>query len=286
VASGAGLALHRIHTLLTNQQQSCNVGSLKWARSRMPTFPTNGIGMSPYEIPRELPEQRPLIFVVEDDADIAGLICHHLNASGYATRRFASSVSVLEEAKKTVPSLFLLDIMIPGSDGFELCRFIRQTKSLAGVYIIFLTAKAGEMDRVKGLEYGGDDYITKPFSPRELLARIRAVLRSSQDPTEALTSKFGQVEIDAPSMTVKVAGKVVPTTMREFCLLDYLARHTSRVFTRDQLLEAVWTAGSFVTQRSVDVYVRRLREKIEPDPDNPSYLKTVRGIGYRFDIPK
>jgi DNA-binding response OmpR family regulator len=244
------------------------------------------MGMSSYEIHRELPAERPLIFVVEDDPDIAGLICHHLNASGYLTRSFASSASVLEEAKKTVPSLFLLDIMIPGSDGFELCRHIRQTKPLAGVYIIFLTAKTGEMDRVKGLEYGGDDYITKPFSPRELLARIRAVLRSSQEPTEVASSKFGHIEIDAPSMTVKVAGRLVPTTMREFSLLDYLARHASRVFTRDQLLEAVWTAGSFVTQRSVDVYVRRLREKIEPDPDNPSYLKTVRGIGYRFDIPK
>jgi two-component system phosphate regulon response regulator PhoB len=250
-------------------------------------FPVAQMGLSSYQISGEQWTEKPLIFVVEDDADIARLICHHLNASGYATRRFASSASVLEEAKKASPSLFLLDIMIPGSDGFELCRHIRQTKSLAGAYIIFLTAKTSEMDRVKGLEYGGDDYITKPFSPRELLARIRAVLRSSQEVgAEPGSTKFGHIEIDAPSMTVRVGGKLVPTTMREFCLLDYLARHASRVFTRDQLLDAVWTAGSFVTQRSVDVYVRRLREKIEPDPDNPSYLKTVRGIGYRFDIPR
>jgi DNA-binding response OmpR family regulator len=255
----------------------------------MPFSDTPGrtsIPMSSYEVSEELGTEKPLIFVVEDDVDIARLICHHLNVAGYMTRRFAGSSTVLDEAKKTVPALFLLDIMIPGSDGFELCRHIRQTKSLAGAYIIFLTAKTSEMDRVKGLEYGGDDYITKPFSPRELLARIRAVLRSSQEQVEPRSSKFGHIEIDGPSMTVRVNGKIVPTTMREFCLLDYLARHASRVFTRDQLLDAVWTAGSFVTQRSVDVYVRRLREKIEPDPDNPSYLKTVRGIGYRFDVPR
>jgi DNA-binding response OmpR family regulator len=227
-----------------------------------------------------------LIFVVEDDADIAGLICHHLHAAGFLTRRFATSATVLAEAKQTPPALFLLDIMIPGGDGFELCRQIRQTKSLAGIYIVFLTAKASESDRVKGLEFGADDYITKPFSPRELLARVRAVLRNSEIASEPSIAKFGDIEIDQASMTVKVGGEVVTTTLREFHLLDYLARHAYRVFTRDQLLDAVWSQGSFVTQRSVDVYVRRLREKIEPDPDNPSYLKTVRGIGYRFDLPR
>jgi DNA-binding response OmpR family regulator len=234
----------------------------------------------------QLGTQKPLIFVVEDDADIARLICHHLDTSGYSTRWFASALSVIDEAKKTIPSLFLLDIMLPGSDGFELCRHIRQTKLLVGAYIIFLTAKTSEVDRVKGFEFGGDDYITKPFSPRELVARIRAVLRSSQEPREAEISKVGQIEIDSGSMTVRVRGEIVPTTMREFCLLDYLARHAAHVFTRDQLLTAVWSEGSFVTPRSVDVYVRRIREKIEPDPDNPCYLKTVRGIGYRFDIPR
>jgi two-component system phosphate regulon response regulator PhoB len=187
---------------------------------------------------------------------------------------------------KESPSLFLLDIMIPGTDGLELCRQMRQTKPLSAAHIIFLTAKTGESDRVKGLELGGDDYITKPFSPRELVARVRAVLRRSRESISPEVLTLGEMEIDSSSMILKVGGRAVPTTTREFRLLDYLARHAGRVFTRDQLLDAVWSEGSFVTPRSVDVYVRRLREKIEPDANNPSHLKTVRGIGYRFDAVK
>jgi DNA-binding response OmpR family regulator len=230
--------------------------------------------------------KKPLVFVVEDEADIARLICFHLENSGYSTRWFPSSTSVIEAAVRDSPSLFLLDVMIPGSDGLELCRHIRLTKPLSGAQIIFLTAKAGEADRVKGLELGGDDYITKPFSPRELVARVRAVLRRSRESVQSEVLKLGGIEIDGSSMIMKVDGRIVSTTTREFRLLDYMARHAARVFTRDQLLDAVWSEGSFVTPRSVDVYMRRLREKIEPDPDNPIYLKTVRGIGYRFDIPK
>jgi two-component system phosphate regulon response regulator PhoB len=244
------------------------------------------MGTSAQELAGESVGGKPLVFVVEDDADIARLICFHLDSSGFATRWFPGSFSVIAEALIHHPSLFLLDIMIPGSDGLELCRHIRQTKFLSGIHIIFLTAKTAEVDRVKGLEIGGDDYITKPFSPRELVARVRAVLRSSADPIGDEVLQFGEVEIDASSMIVRVAGREVATTTREFHLLDYLARHATRVFTRDQLLDAVWTEGSFVTPRSVDVYVRRLREKIEPDPENPTYLKTVRGIGYRFDLPR
>lgn len=229
---------------------------------------------------------KPLIYVVEDDADIARLICFHLDANGYTARWFPGSAVVIEEALKEPPVMFLLDIMIPGSDGLELCRRIRNAKSLAGTHIIFLTAKTGEADRVRGLELGGDDYITKPFSPRELIARVRAVLRRSREPAQPEVLRLGTIEIDASSMILKVSGRTVATTTREFRLLDYLARHAARVFTRDQLLDAVWSESSFVTPRSVDVYVRRLREKIEPDPDNPVYLKTVRGIGYRFDVFK
>jgi DNA-binding response OmpR family regulator len=242
--------------------------------------------MSSFESPQTPWNAKPPIFVVEDDADIARLICYHLDSSGYLTRWFPDSTSVIEEAVRSVPALFLLDVMIPGSDGFELCRHIRSTKLLSGAHIIFLTAKGGESNRIKGLELGGDDYITKPFSPRELVARVRAVLRSSQECSEPELLRLGHIEINAASMTVKVRETTVPTTVREFRLLDYLARHATRVFTRDQLLDAVWTEASFVTPRSVDVYVRRLREKIEQDPDNPTYLKTVRGIGYRFDVPK
>jgi DNA-binding response OmpR family regulator len=242
--------------------------------------------MSSLESPQQSWTAKATIFVVEDDADIARLICYHLDSSGYLTRWFPDSTLVIEEAVRTVPSLFLLDVMIPGSDGFELCRHIRSTKLLSEAHIIFLTARGGENNRIKGLELGGDDYITKPFSPRELVARVRAVLRSSEEFAEPELLRLGQIEINAASMTVKVRENPVPTTVREFRLLDYLARHTTRVFTRDQLLDAVWTEASFVTPRSVDVYVRRLREKIEQDPDNPIYLKTVRGIGYRFDVPK
>jgi two-component system phosphate regulon response regulator PhoB len=228
----------------------------------------------------------PRIFVVEDDADIAGLVCFHLNSSGYTTKWLANSSSVIEEAEKDRPSLFLLDIMIPGSDGIELCRHIRSNKRLAGTRVIFLTAKTGEADRIKGFEIGGDDYITKPFSPRELVARVRAVLRRTALSEQPDVLNLGEIEIDASSMILKVGGQIIPTTAREFRLLHYLALHRARVFTRDQLLDAVWSAGCFVTPRSVDVYMRRLREKIEPDPENPSYLKTVRGIGYRFDSPR
>jgi len=237
-------------------------------------------------LPQEVSSSKPLIFVVEDDTDIARLICLHLEISGYAPRWFPSSVSVIDEALKSVPALFLLDIMIPGSDGLELCRHIKRNQVLSSSHIIFLTAKTSESDRIKGLELGGDDYITKPFSPRELIARVRAVLRSIGEPAGNEVLKLGNIEIDATAMIVRVNGHNISTTTREFRLLDYLARHPARVFTRDQLLDAVWTEGSFVTPRSVDVYVRRLREKIEPDPDNPTYLKTVRGIGYRVDIPR
>jgi two-component system phosphate regulon response regulator PhoB len=154
------------------------------------------------------------------------------------------------------------------------------------VHIIFLTAKSGEADRIHGLELGGDDYITKPFSPRELIARVRAVLRRSRETERNEVLQMGRIEIDTASMIVRVVGRPVTTTTREFRLLEYLARHPGRVFTRDQLLDAVWSEGSFVTPRSVDVYIRRLREKIEEDADNPIYLRTIRGMGYRFDPPK
>jgi DNA-binding response OmpR family regulator len=230
---------------------------------------------------------RPVIFVVEDDADIARLIAHNLHAAGFEVQSFASGNSVISEAVRDVPALFLLDIMLPGINGLELCRHIRQTPALSATPIIFLTAKAAEVDRIKGLELGGDDYITKPFSPRELVARIRTVLRSTIQPSPASdVLRLGELEIDPGSMTVQVQGRNVMTTVREFRLLEYLATHRGRVLTRDQLLDAVWKETPFVTPRSIDVYVRRLREKIESDPRHPQYLKTLRGIGYRFEVPR
>jgi two-component system phosphate regulon response regulator PhoB len=232
------------------------------------------------------PASRHRVFVVEDDEDICRLIQHNLEAAGYEVQAFVAGSSVIAHALRERPSLFLLDVMLPGTDGFDLCRQIRQTDSLAKTPIIFLTAKSDESDRVKGLELGGDDYITKPFSPRELVARVRTVLRTVRETPPPEIIRIADLEIDASSMTVRAEGQTVLTTVREFRLLEYLAAHRGRVFTRDQLLDAVWKETAFVTPRSVDVYVRRLREKIESDPRHPRYLKTVRGIGYRLESPR
>jgi len=226
------------------------------------------------------------IFAVEDDADISRLVRHHLEGAGYAVRTFGSAAGVITEAEKQAPALFLLDIMLPGGDGLELCRKIRQSTTLAMAPVIFLTAKTSEADRVTGLDLGADDYIPKPFSPRELVARVRAVLRRFERPLAPMIVKAGDIEIDSGGMTLIVREQLTQTTATEFRLLEYLARHPGRVFTRDQLLDAVWRDTHYVTPRSVDVYVRRIREKIEANPDEPRYLKTVRGAGYRFEVPK
>jgi two-component system phosphate regulon response regulator PhoB len=176
--------------------------------------------------------------------------------------------------------------MVPGGDGLDLCRRLRQNPTLSVVPIIFLTARAAENDRVHGLEMGADDYITKPFGTRELVARVKAVLRRFERPSTPSLVKFEDIEIDASAMQLRVKGELVTTTATEFRLLDYLARHPGRVFSRDHLLDAVWGDARFVTPRSVDVYVRRIREKIEADAETPRYLKTMRGAGYRFEIPK
>jgi DNA-binding response OmpR family regulator len=226
---------------------------------------------------------KPTIFVVEDEADIARLIRHHLEAAGFFVRHFPGTSGVIADAEKEKPALLLLDIMVPGGDGFELCRRVRQTASIAMTPVIFVTAKTAESDRVLGFELGADDYITKPFSPREMVARVKAVLRRFERPLAPTVVQFGEIEIDSGAMVLSVRKQPVPTTATEFRLLEYLARHPGRVFTRDQLLDAVWRDTAFVTPRSVDVYVRRIREKIEPNPDEPRYLRTVRGAGYRFE---
>jgi len=228
----------------------------------------------------------PTIFVLEDDQDISRLVQHNLEIAGFSVRAFISPAAVLSDAERKAPDLFLLDIMVPGGDGLDLCRRIRRNPALSATPVIFLTARTSESDRVLGLELGADDYVTKPFSPRELVARVKAVLRRFERPTAPTTLEFDQIEIDSGAMQLKVRGELTATTATEFRLLEYLARHPGRVFTRDHLLDAVWGDARFVTPRSVDVYVRRIREKIESDPENPQYLKTVRGAGYRFEMPK
>jgi two-component system phosphate regulon response regulator PhoB len=229
---------------------------------------------------------KPLIFVVEDEADIARLVRHHLEAAGFTVRTFGTAPMVIPDAEREKPALFMLDIMIPGGDGFELCRRIRQNPAIAMTPVIFLTAKTSESDRVLGLELGADDYVGKPFSPRELVARVKAVLRRFERPLAPEVIATGEIEIDSGAMILTVRGKQVATTATEFRLLEYMARHPGRVFTRDQLLDAVWRDTAYVTPRSVDVYVRRIREKIEADAEEPQYLRTVRGAGYRFEANK
>lgn len=226
------------------------------------------------------------VFVLEDDTDISRLIQHHLEAAGFTVRLYASPATLVQDAERQAPALFLLDIMVPGGDGLDVCRRLRNHPALSTVPIIFVTARATENDRVLGLELGADDYITKPFATRELVARVNAVLRRFERPTTPAVISFEEVVIDANAMQVKVKGEITTTTATEFRLLDYLARHPGRVFSRDHLLDAVWGDARFVTPRSVDVYVRHIREKIESDPENPRYLKTVRGAGYRFEVPR
>jgi len=234
------------------------------------------------------PDPRPqeLIFVVEDDPDVSRLIEFNLRSAGYDVSTFFSGPPVLPSAAILQPSLFLLDIMLPGMSGIDLCRQIRQHESLSRTPIIFLSARTQEPDRVQAFDVGGDGYITKPFSPRELICRVRNILRTPVELPSPEVILIGDLEIDVASMTVRVAGHSVLMTVREFRLLEYLARHRGRVFTRDQLLDAVWKEGAFVTPRSIDVFIRRLRGKIEEDPRHPRYLKTLRGIGYRFESQK
>ena len=229
------------------------------------------------------PRVRDLIYVVEDEADVARLIEHNLRSAGYDVSTFFSGVPVVPSAARRQPALFLLDVMLPGINGFDLCRQIRQHENLSKIPVIFLSARVQEPDRLQGFEVGADGYITKPFSPRELVARVRNILRGQPEIPVPEVMQFGDLEVDVSSMTVRLNGTMVPTTAREFRLLEYLARHRGHVFTRDQLLDAVWKESCFVTPRSIDVFVRRLREKIETDPRHPRYLKTLRGVGYRFE---
>ena len=224
------------------------------------------------------------ILIIEDDRDIVELVRYNLANEGFQVSAAYDGVTGLNTLKKTPPDLLLLDLMLPKLSGLDICREVRRDDSLNRLPILMLTARGEEADRVVGLEMGADDYVTKPFSPRELLARVKALLRRAAPPTDSpRVIEVGKLAIDPASYRVSHSGKPVPLSTLEFRLLYYLASRPNRVFTRDQLLDAVWGTDRFVTPRSVDVYVRRLREKIEADPENPSHLKTVRGAGYLFE---
>jgi DNA-binding response OmpR family regulator len=225
-------------------------------------------------------EQR--ILVVDDDPTVAEVVVRYLERDGYVVESVGDGEAAVESARASRPRLVVLDLMLPGLDGLEVCRRLRE---LARVPIVMLTARGEEEDRVVGLELGADDYLTKPFSPRELMARVRAVLRRADEPVVVQVeprSEFGRLVIDRAAREVTVDGALVVLTAREFDLLAFMARHPHRVFRREELLEHVWgfTVGDTAT---VTVHIRRVREKIEREPSSPEHLVTAWGVGYRFE---
>src|ERR1700741_958968 len=224
------------------------------------------------------------VLVIEDDKDIVELVRYNLEKDGYQVASSGDGATGLAQIRKAAPDLLVLDLMLPKLSGLEICKEVRKDVSLNRIPILILTAKGEEADRVVGLEMGADDYVTKPFSPRELAARVKALLRRTEPAGEVERAiEVGRLLIDPSSYRVMRAGKALTLSTLEFRLIYYLAARPNRVFTRDQLLDAVWGTDRFVTPRSVDVYIRRLREKIETDPENPIHLKTVRGAGYLFE---
>ena len=225
------------------------------------------------------------IAIVEDEAELASLIEYNLTRHGYESRILGGSKGTLRGLEQYKPDLVLLDVMLPDIDGFELCRQIRQSAALARIPVLFLTARSDEVDRVLGLEIGGDDYMTKPFSPRELIARVKAHLRREEMDADPPVARIGPFRLDRTARRVFHQDREIPLTSTEFNLLEFFLTHPGRAYSRDQLLESVWGEQCNVTPRTVDVHVRRLREQIEEQPDNPRHLTTVRGFGYRFEEP-
>lgn len=224
------------------------------------------------------------ILIVEDEKDILELIAYNLRKEGFVTDSTPDGETALAKIKKGNYDLVILDLMLPGLQGVELCRIIRNDAQTASLPIIMLTAKGEEVDRVLGLEMGADDYITKPFSPRELVARINAVIRRAKErPASARIIKEGDLVIDKDAYAVTRKGIPIKLSATEFRLLLYLVERKGRVFNREQLLNAVWSDEAFVEPRTVDVHIRRLRAQIEENPSSPQYIKTMRGAGYFFD---
>jgi two-component system response regulator RegX3 len=222
------------------------------------------------------------ILVVEDEESFSDPLSYLLRREGYDVAVTENGPDALEEFDKEGADLVLLDLMLPGLPGTEVCRQLRTRSS---VPVIMLTAKDSEIDKVVGLEIGADDYVTKPYSSRELLARVRAVLRRGAEPEELVqtTVEAGGVRMDVDRHVVTVRGERVPMPLKEFELLEMLLRNAGRVLTRVQLIDRVWGSDYVGDTKTLDVHVKRLRAKIEPDPSNPRYLVTVRGLGYKFE---
>jgi DNA-binding response OmpR family regulator len=225
------------------------------------------------------------ILVVDDDANVAEVVTRYLEREGFEVETVSDGRVALDRALADPPDLVVLDLMLPGMDGLEVCRRLR---ALAPVPVIMLTARGDEADRVIGLELGADDYVAKPFSPKELVARVRAVLRRATGPLAAAPSGGppvlvdGDLHVDVAARQARLAGEVVPLTARELELLVFLMRHPRRAFRREDLLQQVW-GTRYGDTSTVTVHVRRLREKVEPDPAAPVRIATVWGVGYRWE---
>lgn len=222
------------------------------------------------------------ILMVEDEESLSDPLAYLLGREGFDVTVVADGVRAVAEFDRSGADLVLLDLMLPGQSGTEVCKQIRQRST---VPIIMLTAKDAEIDKVLGLELGADDYVTKPYSSRELVARIRAVLRRRSEPEELITATVaaGPVRMDVERHVVHVGGEPVAMPLKEFELLEMLLRNAGRVLTRGQLIDRVWGSDYVGDTKTLDVHVKRLRSKIEPDPSSPRYLVTVRGLGYKFE---
>jgi len=229
---------------------------------------------------------RQKILIVEDEADIRELLRYSLTQEGFAVEEAADGAEALDRITRRAPDLVLLDLMLPRMSGLELCRRLRANVETAEIPVIVVTAKSAEVDRVLGLEMGADDYVVKPFSPREVVARVKAMLRrvhATMEPRGAAVYEKGRLRIDFSTYEVFVDGVKHDLALREFELLRFFVQHPLRVYSREQLLDLVWGRDTFVEPRTVDVHVRRLRQQIERDDANPELILTVRSVGYRFD---
>jgi two-component system alkaline phosphatase synthesis response regulator PhoP len=228
---------------------------------------------------------RHKILVVEDEADIRELLRYSLTQEGYAVEEAADGAEALDRIARRAPDLVLLDLMLPRMSGLELCRRLRASGETARMPVIVVTAKSAEVDRILGLEMGADDYVVKPFSPREVVARVKALLRRAGAAVEPQSAGFyekGRLRIDFSTYEVFVDGVKHDLALREFELLRFFVQHPLRVYSREHLLDLVWGRDTFVEPRTVDVHVRRLRQQIERDDANPELILTVRSVGYRF----
>ncbi|MGA2725837.1 MAG: response regulator transcription factor [Bryobacteraceae bacterium] len=225
------------------------------------------------------------ILLIEDDTDLFSLLKYNLEKEGFSLTGLQTGKGALELCRQVRPDLILLDIMLPDSDGLDICKGIRKDPELATTPVIFLTARASETDRIVGLELGANDYVVKPFFVRELIARIKLQLRGAPwtQATPARVLEAGGVELDPSSRQVRLNGAPLSLTATEFRLLEFLMNRPGVVFSREQLLNAVWGQDRAITDRAVDVYVLRLRQKVEQDPANPILIHSVRGFGYTFE---